>query len=199
MGVVAWGKAKAPTMRGSIELVRHCSRMRRFAQAPGQTPVTPGATTPGSQPPLRTDRGTLARLWPYLWAYKWRVVAALAFMVGAKLANVGVPLLLKDLVDNLAPKPGSAEALLAVPVGLLLAYGLLRLSTSVFAELRELVFAKATEGAARSISLQVFGHLHAMSLRFHLERQTGGMTRDIERGTRGVQSLISYSLYSIFP
>ena len=175
--------------------VRHCSRMRRFAQAPSQTPVTSG---PGSGP-ARSDRDTLARLWPYLWAYKWRVVAALAFMVGAKLANVGVPLLLKDLVDALAPKPGTAEALLVVPVGLLVAYGLLRLSTSVFAELRELVFAKATEGAARSISLQVFGHLHAMSLRFHLERQTGGMTRDIERGTRAVHSLISYSLYSIIP
>lgn len=175
--------------------------MRRYAQAPSQTPVTPdhhklGSGRPGSS---RSDRDTLARLWPYLWAYKWRVVAALAFMVGAKLANVGVPLLLKDLVDTLAPKPGSAQALLAVPVGLLLAYGLLRLSTSVFAELRELVFAKATEGAARSISLQVFGHLHAMSLRFHLERQTGGMTRDIERGTRAVHSLISYSLYSIIP
>jgi len=173
--------------------------MRRFAQAPGQTPVTPGSTTPGHLPSPRSDRETLARLWPYLWAYKWRVLAALAFMVGAKLANVGVPVLLKDLVDTLAPKAGSAEALLAVPVGLLLAYGLLRLSTSVFAELRELVFAKATEGAARSISLQVFGHLHAMSLRFHLERQTGGMTRDIERGTRAVHSLISYSLYSIIP
>ena len=86
-----------------------------------------------------------------------------------------------------------------VPVGLLLAYGGLRLSTTLFTELRELIFAKATEGAARSISLQVFRHLHALSLRFHLERQTGGMTRDIERGTRAVHSLISYSLYSILP
>ncbi|MGH8848188.1 MAG: ABCB family ABC transporter ATP-binding protein/permease, partial [Polaromonas sp.] len=85
------------------------------------------------------------------------------------------------------------------PVALLLAYGLLRLSTTLFTELRELVFAKATEGAARRISLEVFRHLHALSLRFHLERQTGGMTRDIERGTRGVHSLISYSLYSIIP
>jgi ABC-type transport system involved in Fe-S cluster assembly fused permease/ATPase subunit len=86
-----------------------------------------------------------------------------------------------------------------VPLGLLLAYGALRLSTSMFTELRELIFAKATEGTARSISLQVFRHLHDLSLRFHLERQTGGMTRDIERGTRAVQSLISYSLYSIVP
>jgi ATP-binding cassette subfamily B protein len=91
------------------------------------------------------------------------------------------------------------ESILVVPLGLLLAYGGLRLSTAIFTELRELVFAKATEGATRSIALQVFGHLHALSLRFHLDRQTGGMTRDIERGTRGVQSLISYSLYSIFP
>ncbi|MFM6986876.1 MAG: ABCB family ABC transporter ATP-binding protein/permease [Hydrogenophaga sp.] len=147
----------------------------------------------------RSDWVTLSRLFPYLWQYKWRVIAALVFMVGAKLANVGVPVLLKELVDAMTLPPGSPQALLVVPTGLLLAYGLLRLSTSLFTELRELVFAKATEGAARAIALQVFGHLHALSLRFHLERQTGGMTRDIERGTRGVQSLISYSLYSIFP
>jgi ATP-binding cassette subfamily B protein len=127
------------------------------------------------------------------------VAAALAFMVGAKLANVGVPLLLKNLVDTMNFKPGDVQAVLVVPVALLLAYGLLRLSTTLFTELRELVFAKATEGAARRISLEVFRHLHALSLRFHLERQTGGMTRDIERGTRGVHSLISYSLYSIIP
>jgi ATP-binding cassette, subfamily B, heavy metal transporter len=147
----------------------------------------------------RSDWSTLSRLWPYLWSYRVRVVLALGFMVGAKLANVGVPLLLKTLVDRLAPSAGSAQAMLVVPMGLLLAYGLLRLSTSLFTELRELVFAKATEGAARRISLQVFAHLHALSLRFHLERQTGGMTRDIERGTRAVHSLISYSLYSIIP
>lgn len=147
----------------------------------------------------RSDWATLRRLFPYLWRYKWRVMAALAFMVGAKVANVGVPVLLKNLVDAMSIKPGSAASLLVVPVGLLIAYGLLRLSTAVFNELRELVFAKATEGAARSISLEVFQHLHALSLRFHLERQTGGMTRDIERGTRGVHSLISMSLYSIVP
>jgi len=148
----------------------------------------------------RSDWATLQRLFPYLWAYKWRVMLALAFMVGAKMANVGVPLLLKQLVDTMNPKGGiDAQALLVVPLGLLVAYGLLRLSTSVFTELRELIFSKATEGASRAISLQVFRHLHALSLRFHLERQTGGMTRDIERGTRAVHSLISYSLYSIFP
>ena len=147
----------------------------------------------------RSDWATLSRLLPYLWEYKWRVMIALGFMVAAKMANVSVPLLLKQLVDSMTIKPGSVEAMLVVPIGLLLAYGGLRLSTAIFTELRELVFAKATEGATRSIALEVFGHLHALSLRFHLDRQTGGMTRDIERGTRGVQSLISYSLYSIFP
>ncbi len=155
--------------------------------------------TPGIKAPARSDWDTLKRLFPYLWDYKWRVLAALTFMVGAKLGNVGVPLLLKNLVDTMNIKPGDTQALLVVPAALLLGYGLLRLSTSLFTELRELVFAKATEGASRKISLQVFRHLHALSLRFHLERQTGGMTRDIERGTRGVHSLISYSLYSIIP
>lgn len=145
------------------------------------------------------DAATLRRLLPYLWEYKWRVIAALLFMVGAKLANVGVPVLLKNLVDALTLKPGDPLAILVVPVGLLLAYGLLRLCTSLFSELRELVFAKATHGAARSIALATFLHLHALSMRFHLERQTGGMTRDIERGVKGVESLISYSLYSIVP
>jgi ATP-binding cassette subfamily B protein len=120
-------------------------------------------------------------------------------MVAAKVSNVGVPLLLKELVDALALPLGDPRALAVVPLGLLLAYGLLRLSTSLFTELRELVFAKATQGAARTIALQTFEHLHALSLRFHLERQTGGMTRDIERGVRGIESLISYSLYSIVP
>ena len=120
-------------------------------------------------------------------------------MVGAKLSNVGVPLLLKELVDGMGLRPGDPAVLWLVPAALLLAYGALRFMTSLFTELRELVFAKATEGAARTISLQVFRHLHALSLRFHLERQTGGMTRDIERGTRAVHSLISYSLYSIVP
>jgi ABC-type bacteriocin/lantibiotic exporter with double-glycine peptidase domain len=155
--------------------------------------------TEGPAKPPRSDWQTLARLLPYLWLYKWRVIFALGFMVAAKMANVTVPLLLKQLVDSLTIKPGSVESFLVVPLGLLVAYGLLRLSTTVFTEARELVFAKATEGATRHITLQVFEHLHRLSLRFHLARQTGGMTRDIERGTRSVQSLISYSLYSIIP
>ena len=147
----------------------------------------------------RSDWATLSKLLPYFWRYRWRVALAMSFLVGAKVANVSVPLLLKELVDSLSIKPGSPAVLLVVPVGMLVAYGLLRLCTSMFTELRELIFAKATEGTSRSISLEVFRHLHALSLRFHLERQTGGMTRDIERGTRAVHSLISYSLYSIFP
>ncbi|MBV8247165.1 MAG: ABC transporter ATP-binding protein/permease [Comamonas sp.] len=145
------------------------------------------------------DWSALRRLLPYLWEYKWRVLAALLFMVGAKLANVGVPVLLKHLVDALDIKAGQVQALLVVPVSLLLAYGLLRVSSTLFTELRDLVFAKATQGASRSIALSTFEHLHALSLRFHLERQTGGMTRDIERGVRSTESLISYSLYSILP
>ncbi|MEO6292601.1 MAG: ABC transporter ATP-binding protein/permease [Burkholderiaceae bacterium] len=154
-----------------------------------------------AQNPNRSDWGTLARLFPYLWRYKWRVMAALVFMVGAKVANVGVPLLLKQLVDAMNPSTSglSTQAVLLVPAALLLGYGLLRLSTSLFTELRELIFSKATEGATRSISLEVFRYLHALSLRFHLERQTGGMTRDIERGTRAVRSLISFTLFSIVP
>ena len=168
--------------------------MRRQGEyAPPQNP----ASSASSAPP-RSDGATLARLLPYLWTYKWRVVAAIAFMLGAKLANVSVPLLLKQLVDTMDVPPGGTTALLVVPVGLLLAYGLLRLSTSLFTELRELVFAKATHGAARSIALQTFEHLHSLSLRFHLERQTGGMTRDIERGVRGIESLVSFTLFNIF-
>jgi ABC-type transport system involved in Fe-S cluster assembly fused permease/ATPase subunit len=162
-------------------------------------PHGPGSTAPAPSGPSSGDWSTLQRLLPYLWQYKWRVVLALSFMVAAKFANVGVPVLLKQLVDAMTPAPGDARVVLVVPVALLLAYGLLRLMTSAFTELRELVFAKATQGAARSIALQTFEHLHALSLRFHLARQTGGMTRDIERGVRGIESLISFSLYSIVP
>ncbi|AEB83059.1 ABCB family ABC transporter ATP-binding protein/permease [Alicycliphilus denitrificans] len=160
--------------------------MRRYGEAPAP-----------DSPRIRSDGATLRRLLPYLWEYKGRVLAAIAFMVGAKLANVGVPLLLKRLVDAMALPAGSPTALLVVPVGLLLAYGGLRLANSVFSELRELVFAKATHGAARAIALKTFEHLHALSLRFHLERQTGGMTRDIERGVRGIESLVSFALFNL--
>ena len=167
--------------------------MRGYGERSAQLPLPDAAAGP------RSDWRTLGRLLPYLWLYKWRVGAALAFVIGAKVANVGVPVLLKHLVDAMTLKPGEPASLLVVPVGLLLAYGLLRLTTSLFTELRELVFSKATQGASRQIALQTFEHLHALSLRFHLERQTGGMTRDIERGVRGIESLVSFSLYSIVP
>ncbi len=147
----------------------------------------------------RSDWQTLRKLLPYLVRYRWRVALALGFLVLAKLANVSVPVLLKHLVDALDLRPGDVRALAVVPIGLLLAYAGLRLSTSMFTELRELVFAKVSFGASKQIALEVFGHLHALSLRFHLERQTGGLSRDIERGTRALQSLVSYSLYTIAP
>ena len=147
----------------------------------------------------RTDWATLRTLFPYLWVYKWRVIAALGALIGAKMANVGVPLVLKRLIDQLAIDPAHPQALLVLPVGALIAYGALRLSTTVFTELREFLFARVTQRAVRTIALKVFRHLHALSLRFHLNRQTGGMTRDIERGTRGVNSLISYSLFNVLP
>ncbi|MNK23234.1 putative multidrug export ATP-binding/permease protein [compost metagenome] len=147
----------------------------------------------------RSDWSTLKTLIPYLWTYKWRVGLALAFLIAAKMANVGVPLVLKRLIDSLTIAPGSTQAMLVLPVGILIAYGLLRLSTTLFTELREYTFAKVTQRAVRTIALKVFRHLHSLSLRFHLNRQTGGMTRDIERGTKGISSLISYTLFSILP
>jgi ATP-binding cassette subfamily B protein len=156
----------------------------------------PPPTDPNAK---RNDWATLATLLPYLWVYKWRVLAALVCLIGAKMANVGVPLVLKRLIDSLTIDPSHPHALLVLPLGALLAYGALRLSTTLFTELREFLFARVTQRAVRTIALRVFRHLHALSLRFHLNRQTGGMTRDIERGTRGVSSLVSYSLFSILP
>ncbi|HTG96697.1 MAG TPA: ABC transporter ATP-binding protein/permease [Burkholderiales bacterium] len=136
--------------------------------------------------------GTLV---PYLWEYKWRVILALGCLVAAKLANVGVPLVMKEVVDGLDP----SLQLVAVPVALLAIYGLLRFSATLFAELRDVLFVRVTQRAIRRVALGVFRHLHSLSLRFHLERQTGGMTRDIERGTRGISSLLSYLIFSIIP
>ena len=160
------------------------------ASAPrSNTPVTPG--TPGK---IREWR-VVPLLAPYLLEFKWRVAVALTFLVIAKLANVGVPLVLKEIVDALTP----AQQVIALPFALLIAYGALRLSTTLFAELRDAVFVRVTQRAIRRIALNVFRHLHALSLRFHLERQTGGVSRDIERGTRGISTLLSYMLFSIIP
>jgi len=151
------------------------------------------------QPAVRGDWRTLARLFPYLWAYRWRVLLALACLVSAKVANIGVPLILKRIVDALDLQPGDVRVALVVPVALLVAYGALRIGVTLFTELREVIFARVTHDASRTITLQVFRHLFSLSLRFHLERQMGGMSRDIERGSQGVSSLISYTLYSILP
>lgn len=144
------------------------------------------------------DFKVIKNLLPYLMVYKARIIFTLLCLVVAKAANLGVPIMLKKIVDAMSITTIS-QALLVVPVSLIVGYGLLRLSASLLAEMRELIFSKVTENAVRQVGLQVFNHLHALSLRFHLSRQTGGMTRDIERGTRGIQSLISYSLYSIIP
>ena len=149
--------------------------------------------------PVYGDWHTIGRLLPYLWAHRWRVGLALTCLVAAKFANVGVPLVLKQIVDALDVKPGDARAALVVPVALLVAYGLLRIGVTLFTELREVIFARVTHDASRTITLQVFRHLFSLSLRFHLDRQMGGMSRDIERGSQGISSLISYTLYSILP
>ena len=166
--------------------------MRRHSRSSTDSP-------PNTNVAARGDWSTVKTLLPYLWAYKWRVLLALSFLVGAKLANVGVPLVLKELVDRLTASPLNPVSLMVLPLSVLIAYGALRLSTTLFTELREFVFAKVTQRAVRTIALKVFRHLHALSLRFHLNRQTGGMTRDIERGTRAISSLVSFALFSIFP
>ncbi len=191
---------------------RHGSAASTVASSASQ----PAPSRSDAAGPRRSEWATLKSLLPYVWQFRWRVALALLFLVAAKAANVGVPIVLKQIVDSLtgegtagAAAKGVAQAAgaaggihpaaLAVPVALIVGYGLLRLSTSLFTELREYVFAKVTQRTVREIALKVFRHLHSLSLSFHLERQTGGLTRDIERGTRGVSSIVSYTLYSILP
>ncbi|OGS97901.1 MAG: metal ABC transporter permease [Gallionellales bacterium RIFCSPLOWO2_02_60_31] len=143
----------------------------------------------------RGDWQAIRSLLPYLLEFKWRVAIALSLLVLSKLANVSVPLVLKEIIDAL-DKP---QAALVVPVFLIVGYGVLRLLSTLFGELRDAVFAKATQRAVRRVALQVFGHLHSLSLRFHLDRQTGGVSRDIERGTRGIGFLLNFMLFNILP
>ncbi|MEO7433310.1 MAG: ABC transporter ATP-binding protein/permease [Dokdonella sp.] len=137
----------------------------------------------------------LRRLWPEVWRYRTRVGIALVFLVAGRLANIGVPLIMKDLVDalDLTPKP------LLIPVLLLLAYGGLRLTTSLFQEMRQIVFARVLARTSRNITLRVFDHLHALSLRFHLNRRTGGVARDVERGMSATSDLLDWTIYTILP
>lgn len=157
--------------------------------------TAPPPTLPGQKPFELHIWPTLKTLFPYLWEFKWRVFLAMVSLVAAKVVGVGVPVVFKNIVDQLSGQSG----MLLFPASLLLLYGAMRLSQSLFTELREILFARVTQQAVRRIALEVFRHLHALSLRFHLDRQTGGVTRDIERGTRSIGSLIAYTLYSILP
>jgi len=145
--------------------------------------------------PTRTDWTVIKSLLPYLLEFKWRVAFVVMLLVASKLANVVVPLALKEIVDEM----GKPQAMLAVPVMLIVGYGLLRLLSTLFGELRDALFAKVTQRAIRRVASQVFEHLHSLSLRFHLERQTGGVSRDIERGTRGISFLLTFLLFNILP
>ncbi|GKS69206.1 ATP-binding cassette, subfamily B [Nitrosomonas sp. PY1] len=146
-------------------------------------------------PRARSNLKTIATLLPYLLEFKSRVIIALSLLILAKLANVSVPLVLKEIVDAL----DSSRTVLVLPVFLLLGYGALRLSSTLFGELRDAIFAKVTQRAIRRIANRVFLHLHSLSLRFHLERQMGGVSRDIERGTRGISFLMNFMLFNILP
>src|SRR3954470_2429597 len=168
-------------------------RDRTLRQIECAAPMAHNATP--SQKLKGNEWRAVGALLPHLLEYKWRVVVALACLITAKLANVGVPLIMKQVVDRL----DAQTALVAVPVALLAIYGILRFSATLFAELRDVVFVPVTQRAIRRLALGVFRHLHSLSLRFHLERQTGGMTRDIERGTRGISTMLSYLVFSILP
>ncbi len=143
----------------------------------------------------RSDWQTIRALLPYMGEFKWRVTIAMSLLVLSKLANVSVPLVLKDIIDAM----DNTQAVLAIPVALIIGYGLLRLFSTLFGELRDAVFANVTQRAIRRVALQVFEHLHSLSLRFHLDRQTGGVSRDIERGTRGIGFLLNFTLFNIVP
>jgi ABC-type transport system involved in Fe-S cluster assembly fused permease/ATPase subunit len=143
----------------------------------------------------RADWQTLRSLIPYLLEFKWRVVVAMSLLIFSKLANVSVPLVLKEIIDAM----DKTKSVLVIPVFLIVGYGVLRLFSTLFGELRDAVFANVTQRAIRRVALQVFEHLHSLSLRFHLDRQTGGVSRDIERGTRGIGFLLNFTLFNILP
>jgi ATP-binding cassette subfamily B protein len=153
------------------------------------------AQKPDAEPAMQTDLRSIGRLFPYLWEFRGRVLLSLALLLGAKFASVSVPLVLKEIIDSLS----KTQAALVLPLTLIIGYGILRFASTTFADLRDVVFAKVTQRAMRRVSLVVFEHLHALSLRFHLERQTGGITRDIERGSKAISSLVGFLLFRITP
>ncbi len=149
----------------------------------------------------RSHLHTIRTLLPYLWPrgsleMRGRVALAILLLIGAKVANVYVPILYKEAVDILS---GDTAAVIVVPIGILLAYGAIRVLTVAFGELRDAVFAKVAERAIRTVALQVFRHLHRLSLRFHIERRTGGLSRAIERGTKGIEFLLTFMLFNVLP
>ena len=144
---------------------------------------------------VRTDWKNLRRLFPYLWEYRGRIVAALVCLVLAKVAVVGVPVLLKYIVDHL----DSSQLALQLPLALLVGYGALRLATGLFNELRDILFARARYHAVRRLSAEVLAHLHRLSLRYHLDRRTGSISRDLERGTQSLSSLSNYFVFIVIP
>ena len=154
-----------------------------------------GATPVAREADARGDLAVVAELLPYLRPYLGRIVLALALILGAKLANMLVPVALKKIVDHLGLEPG----LRTLPVALLLAYGGARIGVTLFTELRQVVFARVMARASRQITLKVFRHLHRLSLKFHLGRRTGGVARDVERGGSAISDLLDWTLYTIVP
>jgi len=157
--------------------------------------MTPPSTSPTASG-NRRDWKVIRTLLPYLWEYRSRVLLALGCLILAKVANVSIPLALKGIVDSL---DSAHNPVLVLPIAFLIAYGAMRMAGSLFSELRDAIFAKVTQRAIRRVALQVFRHLHSLALKFHLERQTGGVSRDIERGSRGISFLLTFMLFNIIP
>ena len=151
-------------------------------------------------PNQEVDWSVVKKIWPYLTEFKTRVAIALACLFAAKIASVGMPFILKQMVDDLDTKLSATSlAFISVPVGLLLAYGFIRLSSVLLGEIRDTLFGRVTERAMRRVGLKVFDHLHSLDLTFHLNRRTGGLSRDIERGTNGISFLMRFLVFNIVP
>ena len=194
-----WGRQAG--ILQTLDFVKFDHAMRRVSSQSISAPaVDAEAKNKTEQASIKPNHwATVKRLWPYLSPWRLRILLALSFLVAAKLANIAVPMLLKAMVDGLDLKPGDPHMLLVVPVALLVGYAALRISITLFTELREWVFARVTEGVARTLSLQSFTHLLHLSMPFHLQRRMGAVSRDLERGARGLHTLVSYTVYSVLP